>query len=79
MSKDLRDHAVSEDTVQEVVNYWKSKSTLSVDRQNNRHHVRINPMKCHSMYNSLVTKGLDDQVTLLTNEEEKYCGKYQAH
>ena len=74
-----RDHKVSEEVVQKVVDFWKSKSTLSVDRRNNRHHVRINPKKCHSIYNRIVTQGLDDQVTLLTDEGEKHSGKYQAH
>ena len=74
-----RDRVISEQIVKKVVYFWKSKSIVSVYWRNSRHQVCTNPLKCFPAYKKFVENNGDDQMTVITNEDNKYFGKYQAH
>ena len=69
-----REHAVSEETAQKVVDFWKQHSVVSVDRRNDRHLVRISKRKCHPTY----LKVSDDERSIHM-KDTIVTGKLEAH
>ena len=69
-----RSHAISVETAERVVHFWKEHAVISVDRRNNRHQVRKSKAKCHPTYLQVYDEEVKPH---FKNETE--TGKLEAH